>query len=684
MKRLILLTALLCAGAIASPARTETPAEAVKHPLPPVLDFRAIDRRVNPCVDFYEYACGAWREATPVPADQSEWWRYNDLDEHTEGMLAEILIDAASGRGRKDENERKIGDYYASCLNEKAIEATGLKPFLPELTRIAALKDKRELAAEIGHMHVLGVQPLFWFSSAQDYTDGKTMIAEADQGGFALPDRDYYLTDEFSGELAAYRLHLKRMFLLLGDSTKKAEAETRAVMSIETALAKAAMDAVERREPKNIHHKMPLAMFEKLTPSFDWGTYLKTIGAPSFVQLDAADPGFFQGIDAPLRSIPLADWKSYLRWTLINGLVIAAPKALIDEDFAFFGTVLQGQSEIEERWQRCVDATDAQLGDALGKVYVERVFSPKAKQRVLAMIGLVEQAMQNDIKTLPWMSETTKRRALEKLSHVARKVGYPEKWDDYASLKIARGDFLGNVERASAFELAHELNRIGKKVDRTAWSMTPPTNNAYYDTELNDINFPAGVLQPPNYDMKADDAANYGNLGSLIGHELTHGFDDEGRHYDANGALRDWWTKTDAKAFEARAAAFAAQYSQYVAVDDPNGKSIHVNGRLTLGENTADNGGLRLAYTAFLTTPGAKGGKDAHGFTPAQRFFLSYAQGWCVNSTEASAKEAAQTDEHAPGKFRVNGVLVNMEPFRKAFACKVGTPMAPAKMNGVW
>jgi putative endopeptidase len=684
MKRLLAAMVVLGTAALTSGAHEN--ATDVKQPLPPVFDPTAIDHRIEPCADFYQYACGAWLKANPVPPDQSDWWRFSELDEHIRAVLASILDKAAAGKDVKSEDRRKIGDYYASCLDEAAIKAKWLKPFAPELERIAALKDKKELAAEIARLHLLGTAPLFFLSSIQDYTDGTTMIAEADQGGFALPDRDYYLTDAYKGELVDYRLHLVRMFRLLGDGTKKAKAEAEATMRIETALAKAAMGMVERRVPKNIHHKMTLAEFAKLTPSFDWTAYLAAVGAPTFASLDVVDPGFFEGLEASLKSFSLEDWKAYLRWTLIDGLVSAAPKAFVDEDFAFFGKRLDGQEEIEARWKRCVDATDDQLGDALGQAYVERAFSPEAKARVLAMMREIAKAMETDIKTLPWMSDKTKARALEKLANVDFKVGYPDKWIDYSKLEIVRGDALGNMERASGFDIKRELAKIGKPVDRDEWSMTASTDNSYYDEQLTDIYFPAGVLQPPNFDMAADDAANYGNLASLIGHELTHGFDDEGRHYDALGNLKDWWTKKDAKAFEARARGLVREYDAFVAVKDPSGraKDVHVDGKLTLGENTADNGGIRLAYDAFLTTAAAKAGKDGLGYTPAQRFFLSYAQGWCENPIEAFAKADAKTNPHAPGKYRVNGVLVNMERFREAFACKVGTPMAPATLNRVW
>ena len=669
------------AAALSWAARAETPADVLKKPLPPAFDPAAIDKSVEPCVDFYQHACGAWLKASPIPPDQQIWWRTSQLDEHIRAALAAILEEAAAGHGANTQNRRKIGDYYASCLDEFEIDAKGLKPFAPELARIAALEDKKELAELVAHLHLLGTKPLFSFSSTQDYTDASMMIAQADQDGFALPDRDYYLTDEFKDERAAYRAHLARMFSLLGDGAKKAGAEAEAVMHVETALANAAMGLVQRREPKNVHHKMTLAEFAKLTPSFDWMAYLAEVGAPAFASLDVSDPDFFEALEPLLKSVSIADWKAYLRWTVVHGLVSSAPKPFVDEDFAFFDRRLRGQAEIQARWKRCVDATDEQLGEALGKAYVEREFSPEAKQRVLAMTRQIEKAMETAIKTLDWMSDKTKARALEKLASVTNKIGYPDKWRNYSKLEIVRGDALGNMERASGFEIRRQLAKIGKAVDPGEWSATPATNNASYDPQMNEINIPAGILQPPNFAMKEDDAANYGNVGVVIGHELTHGFDDEGRHYDAHGNLQDWWTKKDAEAFEARASGFIDEYGAFVAV----AKDIHVDGKLTLGENTADNGGIRLSFNAFLTaSSAATGAKDSFGHTPAQRFFLSYAQGWCVNSTDEFAKEAAKTDPHSPGKYRVNGVLVNTPAFREAFACKLGAPMAPAAVYRVW
>ncbi len=684
---LSLLAALLpLAGFARADSAREEAAAALAKPLPPVFDPAAIDKSADPCVDFYQYSCGQWLKDNPVPPDQTVWYRFSELDEHTRAVLEDILQKAADDKSPKSENERKIGDDYAACMDESAIDAKGLKPFQAELDRVNAMTSMNELPAEVARLQLLGAAPLFSFGSTQDYQDASRMIATADQGGISLPDRDYYLTDEFKKERDAYGAHLRRMFSLLGDDDKKAAAEADAVLRVETALAKVSMSRDDRREPKNVHHKMDLASFETLSPTFDWKAYLDAVGAPRFKPIDAADPAFFSGMDLALQSVPLGDWKAYLRWNLIHGLVAMAPKPFVDEDFDFFGRTLNGQQTIKARWKRCVEAVDAGIGEALGQAYVEREFTPAAKKRVLGMVHEVEKAMADDIKGLDWMSPETKTRALKKLALVANKIGYPDKWRDYSKLQISRDDALGNLERADAFEFHRQLAKIGRAVDRGEWDMTPPTDNAYYDPQLNDINFPAGILQPPNFDAKADDAANYGDLVAVVGHELTHGFDDEGRHYDGHGNLKDWWTAEDAKAFDARAQGLVDEYSKFVALADPRdpSKDIHLDGRLTLGENTADNGGFFLAYAAFTKADAASLDEKVDGYDARQRYFLSYGQAWCVNRADEYAKRAAKTDPHSPGKYRVDGVVSNSLEFRKAFSCREGSPMAPAKINRVW
>ena len=656
------------------------------QPLPPVVDPAALDRSVDPCQDFYRFSCGAWLKDNPVPSDQTRWYRFSELDEHTRAVLRALLAQAATEKNQASPNARKIGDYYASCMDEPAIDARGLAPLQPELGLIAALKDKSALPAQIAHLHAIGGNALFSFSSEQDYTDAAQEIAQADQGGFALPDRDYYLLDDFKDERAAYVQHLQRMFGLIGDAPAQAAAEAAAVMKVETALAKIAMSRVDRREPKNIHHKMSLEAFVKLAPSFGWKEYFAAAQAPAFTSLDVSDPGFFKGLEEPFRAASLDEWKSYLRWTALHGLASMLPTNVVAEDFDFFGKRLGGQQEIKARWKRCVESTDQGLGEALGQAYVASEFPPEAKARVLAMVRAIEGAMDADIRRSPWMGEKTKQLALEKLKGLANKIGYPDQWRDYSQLDIVPGDALGNLRRASGFEFRRQLAKIGKPVDRREWMMTPPTDNAYYDPQMNDINFPAGILQPPNFDLKADTAAIYGAIGATVGHELTHGFDDEGRHYDAKGNMVDWWTEADGKAFEGRAQGFVDEYSGFVTLPDPKdpAKDVKLNGKLTLGENIADNGGLVLAYMAFLDTLGKDAPRPIDGFDARQRFFVSYAQSWCFNQTDESAKKAAKVDPHSTGRYRVNGVVSNMPEFGQAFSCRAGLPMAPAAVNRVW
>ena len=674
---MILTAALLLS--LATPARADAP-------LPPVVDPSAIDATVQPCDDFFQYACGSWLKENPVPPDQSRWYRFDLLDEHTRAILRAILAEAAAEKTQASPNARKIGDYYSACMDEAAIDAKGLAPLKAGLARIDRLKDKRAFAAELARLHAAGAPAMFNFGSVQDYTDASRMIADSDQGGFALPDRDYYLLDDYKDERQAYRGHLEKMFQLLGDKPADASKEAETVMRIETALAKASMGRVERREPKNIHHKMALKDFEATAPSFLWKDYLEGVSAPAFESLDVSDPDFFKGFEAALAAFTTAEWKTYLRWTLVHGNVAMLPAPFVQEDFEFFGKRLGGQQELKARWKRCVALTDQGLGEALGQEYVAREFPPAAKARAKQLVADIEAAMNADIHSLPWMGGKTKELALKKLEGLANKIGYPDKWRDYSKLAVAPDDAFGNLERAETFELHRQLNRIGKPVDRGEWDMTPPTDNAYYDPQMNSINFPAGILQLPNFDLKSDTAALLGSIGATVGHELTHGFDDEGRHYDAVGNLADWWTPEDTKAFEGRAQGFVDEYSNFVTVKDAKdpAKDVKLNGKLTLGENIADNGGLILAYMVLEKALAADRGKAIDGMDPLQRFFISYGQSWCENETEASLRKSAKVNPHSNGKWRVNGVVVNMPEFAQAFSCKEGSPMAPGKANRVW
>ena len=535
-------------------------------------------------------------------------------------------------------------------------------------------------------MHSLGVDALFGFGSTPDYQNSSVNIAELDQGGLGLPDRDYYLkTDAKSVELRKqYLEHVRRVFQLLGNSASDAAKKADAVMRIETALATAALDRVARRDPANVHHKKTAQELATLTPVFAWPRYFRDVNAPPGAHIDVAVPDFFQKLQTLLTTTSLDDWKAYLTWHLIESESQLLPTPFVQAHFDFYGKTLTGAKELRPRWKRCVNLVDSQLGEALGQIYVDRTFGVEGKQRTLNMVKLIETEMGHDLSNLNWMTPETKKKAFEKLHAVANKIGYPDKWRDYSTVKIVPGDALGDSDRASQFEFHRQVAKIGKPVDRSEWQMTPPTVNAYYEATTNDINFPAGILQPPFYDNKMDDGVNYGAIGAVIGHELTHGFDDEGRHFDAKGNLRDWWTPKDAEQFEKRAECLVNQYSNYTAVDD-----IKLNGKLTLGENTADNGGMRLAYMALMRrlaerTKAGDPPQKIDGFTPEQRLFLGFGQIWCMNRTDESARMRATVDPHSPGRSRANGVVSNMPEFRQAFGCTEGQPMAPKKECRVW
>jgi len=642
----------------------------------------SLDKNVDPCVDFYQFACGGWIKNNPIPADHPIWSRFGELAERNRTVLRGILEDAAKA-GKRTANEQKIGDYYATCIDEDSINKKGIAVLKPEFDRIAALKDKSALPALMAHLHSQSIDGLFGFYSGADFKNAKEVIAQADQGGLSLPDRDYYLKDDAkSVELRKQFLeHVANTFKLLGDTPEKATAEAGAVLAIETALAKGSMDRVERREPEKIYHKLSQQDWQALAPSFSFARYVSDLGAPAFAALNVASPDFFKALDTELKAVSLDDLKTYLRWHLVHSQVQALPKPFVDEDFNFYGKTLQGTKELQARWKRCVAAADGDMGEALGQVFVEKYYPPEAKARTLKMVNQLEAALHQDISELPWMSEVTKKQALVKLAAIQNKIGYPAKWRDYTALKIVRGDALGNSLRANAFEVHRQLAKIGKPLDKQEWQMTPPTVNAYYDPTENDINFPAGILQPPFYDFKADDALNFGGMGAVIGHELTHGFDDQGALFDPEGNLKNWWTPEDEKAFKERTQCIVDEYDQFVAVDD-----VHVRGKLTLGENTADNGGLRISYMALMKSL-ADSGKPAEkidGFTPEQRLFIGWGQIWCQNQTDQMARLLAQNNEHSPGKYRATGVVQNMPEFQKAWGCKAGQPMVRANACHVW
>lgn len=676
----VLLTGLALAQTTGSAGKKQSTGESPKQI--PSFDISALDKSADPCVDFYQYSCGSWMKNNPIPPDQASWGRFNELAEHNRAILRGILENAAKATNRTP-NEQKIGDYYASCMDEAAIDKKGTAVLKPDFDRIEAIKDKNELPGIVAHLHDQGINVLFGFGSGSDFKNAKEVIGQADQGGLSLPDRDYYLKDDpKSVELRKeYVQHVTNMFKLLGDSPEKAQSEADAVMKIETALAKGAMDRVERRDPEKVYHKLTEQEWQALAPSFSFTRYLTDLDARNVSGLNVAVPDFFKAMDAELKSASVDDLKTYLKWHLVHSQAEYLPTPFVNENFNFFSKTLVGAKQLRPRWKRCTSAVDGDLGEALGQVFVEKHFPPQAKAHTLAMVKQIEDALRKDITDLPWMTEATKKQALIKLDAIMNKIGYPSKWRDYSTLKIVRDDALGNSLRANAFEVHRELDKIGKPLDKQEWQMTPPTVNAYYDPSENDINFPAGILQPPFYDFKADDALNFGGIGAVIGHELTHGFDDQGSQFDAQGNLHNWWTPEDEKAFKERTQCIVDEYDQFVPVDD-----VHLKGKLTLGENTADNGGLRIAAMA-LAADLAKQNKATgkiDGFTPQQRLFLGWGQIWCQNQSPQIARLLATVDPHSPGKYRVNGVVSNMPEFQKAWGCKAGQPMVRQNACRVW
>jgi len=645
------------------------------------FNVQNIDPTANPCTDFYQYACGNWLKNNPIPADQARWGRFDQLEERNRNELREILETASKPDASRDSTTRQIGGFYAACMDDKAVEAAGLKPLEDELGQVRGLRNKAQLAPVVARLQRGGAETMFEFSSGQDFKDSSQVIAQIDQGGLGLPDRDYYLKqDAASAELRRkYVEHVARIFVLAGETAGEAKASAATVMKIETALAQGSDDLVARRDPAKVYHKMSTGEMEALAARFQWREYLRASEAPEFASVNVASPGFLKALNGAIRRFSLADWKTYLTWHVVGGEARLLAKAFVDENFDFYGKTLTGATELRPRWKRCTDLTDAELGEALGKEFVERTFGAEGKARTLKMVDALEKALGQDLEQLPWMTAETRKQALVKLQAIANKIGYPDKWRDYSSIEIRRDDLVGNAQRADAFECQRQLNKIGKPVDRKEWGMTPPTVNAYYDPSMNDINFPAGILQPPFYDNAMDDAVNFGGIGVVIGHELTHGFDDQGRQFDGQGNLRDWWTPEDAKEFGKRAACIADEYSKFEVAP-----GAMVNGQLTLGENTADNGGVRIALMALLNTIGRADTAEIDGFTPEQRLFLAFGQVWCVNEREEALRLQVKTNPHAPGKERVNGVVQNMPEFEKAFSCHDGQPMVSANACRVW
>lgn len=674
------------ASAQTSAAASQPERPATTFPYTPGLDVNSMDKSADPCVDFYQYACGGWLKNNPVPADQARWSVYSKLAQDNQRYLWGILDGLAQQKEGRNATQQKIGDYFGACMDEDAIARRGAAPLAPWFERIDAMKSPRDLPQVLAALQLaLSDDDFFFgFSANQDFGDSSRVIAFASGGGLGLPDRDYYLkTDARSKEIRAkYEAHLATMFGLAGETPEVARRSAATVMRIETALAKASLTRVEKRDPYKLFHKMDLKTLQKTTPGFDWKAYLAAIGAPDVNSFNVTEPAFFKAFHKQLAGKDLEAVKTYLRWHVLEALAPALSPRFDEPHFAFFMQTLRGVERQQPRWKRCVQLVDRQLGEALGQEFVARAFSPELKAKALHMTRQIEEAMAKDIDSLEWMSTDTKKRAREKLDAIVNKIGYPDTWRDYSAYEVRADDFAGNFVRGKAFENRRQLDKIGKPLDRAEWLMTPPTVNAYFNPQMNDINFPAGVLQPPLFDPKMDDAPNYGNTGGTIGHELTHAFDDEGRQFDANGNLKDWWTKKDGKAFEERAQCIVEQYGQYKVVDD-----IRINSKLTLGEDVADLGGLILGWMAWknqMASMPQQAQPLRDGLSPAQRFFVGYAQWACENDRPENLRVSAATDPHSPGKYRVNGVVVNMPEFEKAFNCKLGQPMAAVKRCRVW
>lgn len=676
---------LVASAALAAPAGNGSEGRPLAAlPYTPGLDLSAMDRAVDPCEDFYAFACGRWNERNPIPADQADWSVYAKVQHENEQYLWGILEEAASlPDARRTAAQRRVGDYFAACMDEARVEELGAQPLAADLAAIEALRSRSGIAALLGALDpTLGEGVLFDLGSEQDFQDTESVIGALAAGGLGLPDRDYYLEgDPRSAEIRAkYEAHLARLLALIGDPPGRAARGARTALRIETALAKASLTRVEKRDPYNVYHRQEVVGLARLTPSFRWKDYLERAGAPDLRRLNVAEPRFVREIERLLHAEPLSAWKDWLRIRLVlaRAPYLSAPFA--GEHFAFHEAALRGVKEQPPRWKRCVEWLDRDLGFELGRIFVEKAFPPAARDAAIDLVKHVERAMEARLERLDWMGEDTKAQALAKLHAMRNKIGYPETWRDYSALEVSRGDLAGNVARAARLETARQLAKIGKPVDRGEWGMTPPTVNAYYDPLMNDMNFPAGVLLPPLLDLSLDLAPGYGNTGGTVGHELVHGFDDEGRRFDARGNLRDWWAKEDAAAFEARARCVSDQYARYTVVDD-----VRINSRLTLGEDIADLGGVLLAWDAWrLATAGTRL-EPRDGLTPEQRFLVGFAQWVCGDVRPEALRVRALTDPHSPYRWRVNGVVVNVPEFREAFSCRVGQPMAPrAEVCRIW
>ncbi|HEV2443284.1 MAG TPA: M13 family metallopeptidase [Steroidobacteraceae bacterium] len=639
-----------------------------------------LDTQASPAQSFYQYANGGWQKGNPIPAAYSSWGTFNILQIRNQKITRELIENAAKAHAAPGSAEQKVGDFYASGMDEQLIERVGVGALSPELDGIWGMRNISELQREVAHLQMIGVDALFGIGEMQDFKDSTQVIGIADQGGIGLPDRDYYLKQDpkFKQIRVEYLAHVARTFELLGDGKVQAAREADTVMAIETGLAKASMSRVEQRNPRAIYHVMSLAELDRSVPNFSWSDYFRDIGYPQIKSINLAMPKFFGALGQDLRSVPLDQWKVYLRWRLIDAFAPYLSKPFVDENFRM-QSALSGAQKLRPRWQRVISAEDDALGFAVGKLYVEKEFPPSSKAEVLGILHNIRTALKTDLATLPWMTPATRQAAIAKLDLMGERIGYPDKWRDYSTLRIDRGPYVLNVMRANEFEQRRELNEIGKPVDRSEWEMTPQEVNAYYFPPMNNINFPAGILQPPFFDPKAPLALNYGAIGWVMGHEMTHGFDDEGSQFDGHGNLKNWWTAQDAKRFHAATSCISNQFSGYTVDGD-----LHVQGKLVTGEETADLGGLMLAWRAFHASSAYKDAKTIDGFTPDQQFFIGAAHVWASNMRPAEARLRVTVDPHAPDLYRVNGTLANLPQFQQAFHIPAGSTMVNAHRCVIW
>jgi putative endopeptidase len=646
------------------------------------IDPANFDTTCAPCRDFFSYANGGWLERTTIPGDQPGWGAFNELQEANFDALRQVLEEASTAAATSaDPDVRKLGTYYATCMDSAQSEAAGIEPLKPELRRVAGLRERRQLPGVIAHLHGIGVPAAFVFRSAQDARNSSRVIAEAYQGGLGLPDRDYYTREDSAAAALRerYRTHVARLLELAGHAPPEARAAARHVLDIETALARASMTPVELRDPEAVYHLTPVRTLQADNPRFGWDRYFQALGLAATGDLNVGQPRFIAAVDSLAANAPLQAWRHYLEWRLLATNAPALSAAFVNESFAFNSTALRGIKQMRPRWKRCLIRTDAALGEILGKAYVARHFTPEAKARALKMVGNIRAELRERLSKLTWMTDATKSKAFAKLDAIVNKIGYPDRWRDYSALRVDPVAFVTNATRAAAFQFRRDLGKIGRPVDRNEWLMSPPTVNAYYNPPVNEIAFPAGIMQPPFFDPDADDAVNYGGMGAVIGHEITHGFDDEGRQYDARGNLSGWWSAQDERAFNARSETLREQFDGYVAVD-----TIRVNGKLTLGENIADLAGLTIAYGAYRRSLGGSQPERVDGLTGPQRFFLAWAQVWRGMYRPEYARLLAQVDPHAPPHLRTNGPLSNMPEFAEAFSCKAGDPMVRETQAGIW